>query len=541
MKRLFPILVAVVALWSAACSSGGGTTVLPPPTGKFGLTSLNGTYGFVTAGEAFVFSGGVTSSLFRTGSFVANGGGQITGGIEDVVQFSGGQTVQTLGISITGGSYTVNANGTGNITLNVTANGNPSTVTLGITLTTTSAGLLTDETFNQTQESTGSGNFFLQNVADCPNPVGSVSGSYVFDFSGVDSSGAPESLVGQFAVSGGVATSGITDANDNGVLSSGALGPGSFGTDPQIAAGTNSCGRGLATIGGQTYEYYVVDATRIRFISVNTGAALVGDAFAQNAIPTSAANISSNLTFIVSGQTGDGNGFITRVGRFSTNGSTVTNALVDTNDGDAKFTQTTEANPTNASVTYDPTTGRGTVTFQDHNLALPFSFVFYLNSATGGVIQETTSAKNVALGAVDVADGSLDGQTGMPFSSSNITGTYAMNWTGLSQQNSVFDEEDLVGQAKASNLTLSGTADIFQFESINGPQTGNLLNAPITIGGDGAGDDLHRNTMVVTLTKNGSNAAINCVVYFVNPQLAFFTSTSSSPTRDIAGALELQP
>jgi hypothetical protein len=534
MKRLFLVLVSAAALWSSACSGGGGTTILPPPTGKFGQSSLNGTYAFVTNGEVF---NGTVSSLSRTGSFIANGSGQILGGIEDVVVFGVGQT---LGATITGGSYIVNADGTGNVSLNATANGVPSTITFGITLTSTSAGLLIDETFNQSQQSTGSGNFFQQNAADCSNPVGSVSGSYIFDFSGLDASNNPESLVGQFVVNGGVITTGLTDANDGGVLSSGSIGVGSFSTDPQIAAGPNSCGRGLATIGGQTYEYYVVDATRIRFISTDTGAMLTGDAFVQtNTIPTSASALNSNFAFLVAGTSA--NGFITRVGRFSTNGTTVTNALVDTNDGAVKFTQTSVANPSNASVTYDPTTGRGTVTFKDPNLAIPFSFVFYLSSAIQGVIQETTLASNTALGAVDVADGSFDAQTGNPFSGSNITGTYAMNWTGLSVQNGVQDEEDLVGRATISNLGISGAADIFQFQSTFGPSTGNLLGGTITIPGDGAGDDLKRNMMAVTLTKNGTTVTVNCVVYFVNPQLAFFANTNASANRDIVGVLQLQP
>ena len=544
MKRLFLFLASAAALWSSACSGGGGTTILPPPTGKFGQSSLNGTYAFVTNGE--VFSGGATGSLSRTGSFIANGSGQIMGGIEDVVESSSGQILQTLGVTITGGTYTINANGTGNINLNATANGVPSTITFGITLTSASGGLLIDETFptaqSGNQESTGSGNFFLQNEADCSNPTGSVSGNYIFDFSGVDSAGNPESLVGQFAVSGGVITTGITDTNDGGALASGAIGTGSFGTDPQIAAGANSCGRGLATIGGSTYEYYVVDATRIRLISINTGAMLTGDAFVQtNTIPASASALNSNFAYLVAGTDTSGNGFfITRTGRFSTNGSTVTNALVDTNDGGnegGKFSQTSVASPA-STVTYDPTTGRGTVTFKDPNLAIPFSFVFYLSSATQGVIQDTTQLNGLA---ADVADGSFDAQIGNPFSGSNITGTYAMNWTGLSQQVQGPDEEDLVGQATISSLGISGTADIFQFESSFGPQTGNLLGGTITIPGDGAGDDLKRNMMPVTITKNGTTITINCVIYFVNPQLAFFANTSASSNRDIAGVLQLQP
>jgi hypothetical protein len=178
------------------------------------------------------------------------------------------------------------------------------------------------------------------------------------------------------------------------------------------------------------------------------------------------------------------------------------------------------------------------VTFKDPNLAIPFTFVFYLTSATSGVIQDITQSS--ANGPTDVADGTIAGQTGSPFSSSNITGTYAMNWSGLSLQSGVADEEDLVGQTTVSSLALTGAADIFQFQTVNGPQIDNVLTGTITVGGDGAGDDGKRSTLAVTLTKNGQATTVNSVLYFVSPQLAFFANNSSSPTRIVAGVLETQ-
>src|SRR5260370_41147773 len=158
------------------------------------------------------------------------------------------------------------------------------------------------------------------------------------------------------------------------------------------------------------------------------------------------------------------NGGITRVGRFTANGATITNVLEDTDDG-GRFIQTDSG--TNASISLDAAhPGRGTFTFTDPNFAsTPGKYTFYLNSATQGVIQETTLANNAVF---DVADGSIVAQTGSPFSSSNIAGTYALNWSGLSlQSNGVFasqDEEDLVGQVTVSSLNFAGAADIFQFQ-----------------------------------------------------------------------------
>ncbi len=224
------------------------------------------------------------------------------------------------------------------------------------------------------------------------------------------------------------------------------------------------------------------------------------------------------------------------MGRFTLNGSTVTNVLVDTNNAGA-FTQTTGA--TNTNIALDSTTGRGTITFLGNGLSTPFSFVFYLSSATQGVIQETTQSTQGVAAAV--ADGSIAAQSGSPFTSGNVNGAYAFNWSGLSIQNNgsfaAQDEEDLVGQATVSNLSLSGAADIFQFQSVVGPKANLGVGGSITIRGDGTGGDGQRSTISVNLT--GANP-INFVVYFVNPQLAFFANTSTSSTRIVVGILKAQ-
>jgi hypothetical protein len=531
MKRLLLVLASAAALWSAACSSGGGTTVLPPPAGKFSNSSLNGTYAFVSNGE--VATSGGTGVLARTGSFTADGsGGIMAGGVEDTVTQSGTGTLVNPDLTITGGGYSVGADGRGSLTLNISGL-SPTTITFGIVLTSTGGGLLIDETFTNTQASTGSGNFFKQTTADFTNPVLPTVATYVFDFFGLDGTGAPASLVGEFTAGSGSVSAGFEDVNDNFTLTNGNIAAGgTLVADPSAPATLTSNGRGLATIAGEQYYFYVVDTTRIRFISISGGVMLTGDAVVQTNPP---ASLSNGFAFLVAGSSALGG--LTRAGRFSANGTAVTNVLVDTNNN-GSFVQTSGA--TQASVTMDPANpGRGTVTFLGNGLGTPFTFVFYLSSATSGVIQETTQANGLVAA---VADGTIGGQTGNPFSSSNITGTYALNWTGLSLQSGVADEEDVVGQVTASNLALTGAADIFQFQNVNGPQTDNAVTGSILFnGGDGTGGDGKRSTMAVTLTKNGQATTVNFVVYFINPQLALFANTSTSSTRIVAGALELQP
>jgi hypothetical protein len=525
MKRLLLMFTAGTALWTAACGGNGMVLTPPPPVGKYTLASLKGQYAFVTNGESF--TGGLSATpLARTGSFTADGMGNIMGGVEDV---NAAGTI-SLALQITGGNYTVNADGRGTLTLQLVQ----ASLDFGITLTSTSDGLMIDETSNSNQSSTGSGNFVKQSAGSFQ--VSGIAGPYVFDFPGLDASNNSESFMGEFTANNGTISTGFFDDNDNGKFSSGSF-VGTIAQDPLNASTLSSFGRGIALVAGQNFVFYIVDSTSVRFISTN-GGMLSGDAVAQSSnVPTNVSSINSSFVFIVAGSSGSGG--ITRVGRFTANGTTVTNVLEDTNNG-GKFIRTDGA--TTASVSLDAANpGRGTFTFTDPNFPnAPSTFIFYLSSPTQGVIQETTSNSN---GAVDIADGSITAQTGSPFSSSNITGTYAFNWSGLSLQNGVSfavqDEEDMVGQATVSSLSLSGAADIFQFQS-GVPVFDLVASGSISIAGDGTSStgSSSRNTMSVKLVKNNSTT-VNFVVYFVNPQLAFFTNNRDS-NRIVAGILKAQ-
>lgn len=530
MKRLLLAFSSAAALWTAACSNGGPGVQPPPPTGNYSNASLNGQYAFTTSGESF--TGGLSATpLSRVGSFTADGAGHITGGVEDVN--ARGNVTNAIPIDGTKSSYTVNADGRGFMTLVLGQN----TLDFGITLTSVNEGFMIDETSNTTQSSTGSGNFVKQNSALFS--VSGVSGPYVFDLPGLDGNQnnfcpCPESLVGRFDANNGVVTSGFFDDNDNGQFLSGSF-VGTIAQDPLQPATLASFGRGIASIAGQNFVFYIVDSTRVRFISTNRGM-LAGDAVAQSAnVPTSTTGLNSSFVFIVAGSSVSGG--VTRLGRFTANGAAVSNILLDTNNSGV-FTLTNSG--TNASISFDAANpGRGTVTFKDPNLSVPFTFVFYLSSATSGVIQDQT--QSATQGATDVADGSILAQSAGPFTGSNVSGTYAFNWSGLSLQNggsfSVQDEEDVVGQVNVASLALTGAADSFQFQ-VGVPVFDEVVSGSITINGDGTGGDSKRSTMSVRLTKVNS-ITVNSVVYFVNPQLAFFTNNQDK-NRIIAGILKMQ-
>ena len=541
MKRLLLAVVAGSALWAAACSGGGGPSVPPPPpSGNFTAASLSGTYAFVTSGEFFTTNSTTSTAFVRTGSFAADGKGNISGGVYDVVNSGGFGTTPSAPNPITGGSYTVSADGRGTLTLDINSNGTPGSINFGFVLTTGSSGtsaatsgLMIDETSNSSQASTGSGNFVLQNTSQFG--LSFISGSYVFDFSGLDATQppngpTPESLVGQFnATTGGAVTSAFEDSNDSGALNSGSIVAGPFTVDPTFMT---TSGRGTVNIAGQTYVFYIVDSNRVRFISSNAsgiGPMLTGDAVKQSSgLPAGPSSINASFAFLVAGSSA--NGGLTRVGRFTVTNGTLSKILMDVNDN---FSESELPNLSNGSIaSFDPATGRGTLTFS--NPTTTFSFVFYLSSPGNGVIQETTGTAGSAL---VVADGSIAAQSGSPFTSTNISGNYAMNWSGLvfSGANGGFvDEEDLLSLVKVSSLSLNGTFDIFQFTSNTlTPMTNGGMGGQITINGDGTSN----NSMAVNL----SGPQVHMVVYIVSPQLAFFENSSNSGTnRIVAGILQAQ-
>src|SRR5271170_7326826 len=237
MKRLLLAFAAFAAAWASACSGGGSTPVVPPPAGGFTNASLKGTYVFSLSGRTIDPTLGTDDNFSRVGIFIADGEGDIatTGGIEDVHKFG---TPNNFGIS--GGSYVVNADGRGTLSL-ITSGG---TVQYSISLVSSSSGYMVDMITGDTE--TASRSFTLQTATSL------ATGTYVFDFSGVapDNTGNPISIVGDFipetAGSGSFASGSFEDINDGGTFTTkGSISGGGYATDT-----TNlGTGRGTATIG----------------------------------------------------------------------------------------------------------------------------------------------------------------------------------------------------------------------------------------------------------------------------------------------------
>jgi hypothetical protein len=490
--------------------------------GNFSNASLKGQYAFSMSGN-----NGPTGQFFaRVGSFIADGNGNITNGVEDVNIF----LTSSGTLAFTPSQYSVQFDGRGVINLT----NNTGTLTFTITMLSPTNGLIVETD----GIATGSGTFALQNT-NLFNAAG-LSGAYVFDFSGLDSGGSPDSIVGQFVSTGSsTLSSGLLDENDGALLSGAQVFAGGANYSMDATNGA-TFGKGNVTFvaNGVTYNYifYIVDAGHVHLLENSlTGSLTVGDAIAQSSVPSSASTFNGNFVYLASGS-GSG-GAITRIGRFTADGTGGLNSVVgDTNDTGtvAKIPSGTLSAATYTIDTANTGTGRGTLTFTDSKLGV-FQYIFYLSSSSAGVMQDVS--KN------SVADGNIAFQTGAPFTNSSLAGNYGLNFAGISSNSSaqVTGEEDFVGQivlSSAGSNNVSGAVDFSEFSSNQGVFPNIVVSGGgLTIGGDGATSSGSRNALSLKLNTSPSTT-LNFVPYIVNSQTIFVAGTDGN--RTISGTISVQ-
>jgi hypothetical protein len=514
------ILAASLALAFLVAACGGGSSGIsanPAPTpaaGPYSNASLNGTYAFEMSGQD---SGG---AFARVGSFTVNGSGAVSGGVEDVNSSSNpGATT----LSFTSGSYSIQSNGKGTLSLT----NSTGTLQFSVVMTSSTNGLITETDGN----ATASGNFTVQDTTTFASLPSNINGPYVFDFSGLSPQGVGESLTGQFTGNGGGGIgAGIVDVN-NGAVASGVQ-PISGASFTQDAVNGSNFGRGTATftVNGSTFNFafYMVNASRMRFMRVDFPALAVGDAVAQTgAIPTTTAGLSGSFAFVLSGSSISGNDV--RAGRFSLSGGAIDTTTLQMDDDDSSNSGSGNSNAaaipegslsaaTYALDTTNAGTGRGTLTFTDSK-AGTFSFIFYLSSPTKAVIQDNSPGI--------VADGSMQMQTGGPFTNAGQAGNWAFNWVGASINATTggFGEEDFLGQyTLSSSAAISGGVDFTEL-SASSVVTNAGISGSLTLESDGTG----RNAYKVTLATSPSTT-LNFSAYFVDPNTMFLVGTDTHRT-----------
>jgi hypothetical protein len=467
----------------------------------------------------------------RVGTFTADGSGNITGGLEDVLNLSTGQAPSL--VSFTGGTYQVDENGKGQIELQASGG---TALALNLVMGTTSTGFLIESDL----QATGSGTFGLQTSADFN--AAALGSAFVFDVFGVSfatKGAAPISMIGKITGDGnGNITGGLMDTNDgNATGPSGAtlIAPGTYALDTN-GNGTNF-GRGTMVFNGRTFAFYIVNSTHFKLLEEDALGGSVGDALQQSStVPTQNGQFSGSFVYLIAGFSVLGSqGPVARVARFDADGNGNLGAISLDDNNDGGYTHVSQGGNISAATyaidTANAGSGRATFTFKDSS-AGTFSDVIYLISPTQAVVQETS--KGI------IGTGPLAAQTGGPFTLSGSAGTYATNWNGvqLGSSTAVPYEEDYVNQYALTSTSSSNIAGAADYVELGLSQmtlyTGIDLGGTLTIKNDSTANNLYK------FVLNGSpSITVNFQAYFVNPGTVFMVSSDSN--RTTSGIIYQQP
>jgi hypothetical protein len=425
-------------------------------------SSLQGNYAFSIAGQ--ILSGPSAGPFFRAGSFVADGAGNLSGGLEDINETSG--VTSGSGFFFVG-TYTVSADGRGTLKFSDGSHG-PANLPAIFDFVLVNGAHLQITGFDAsgaaapTYAGTAAGQANAQNVSTyANNPLSALFGTYVFDFSGTHGANAL-SQIGEFTADGlGDITGGSIDINDGGTsnqfqITGNTAPPFTPPVYPSFYS-IHASGRGTLTLATNdpafptlTFSFYVVSRGSAKFAGTDTAQALSGMAMQQTPNATfDPTSLTGSYAFLLSGLGPGGNLTTATAGSFVADGNgKFTSGVLDENiagtpNPDVPF-----------SGTYGVTSnGRGTATLTGAR-----TYVFYFGSAGSAVFQETDTIHP------GIAAHGMFTQQQIPtppaaFSLSSIQGNYAINTNGFSEPSSA---QVITGQmgVNGSGLVTSGAIDI---------------------------------------------------------------------------------
>ncbi len=217
---------------------------------NFTLT-VGGSVARLAGNYTFLFRGFLNGKqVLQAGSFAADGMGNITSGVTDIVSTSSVNT----GVTVTG-TYNVDATGHGTMTLMFGPGGAIGSGTYQLTNSLAGYWAFLENGDGKTTEY-GSGLFQTQNTV--PTDFKNSKGNWVFGGYGADSSDHRYAAGGTFNLqpvtgAGGTIGSGLTDSNDNGTVAMNTAFTGNIG----LADATT--GRGTFNFGSANFAWYYTD------------------------------------------------------------------------------------------------------------------------------------------------------------------------------------------------------------------------------------------------------------------------------------------
>jgi Putative Ig domain len=312
-------------------------------------TELSGRY-------AFLLSGYDThgNRVAVAGSFVADGAGAITGGVEDVNDTG---VAPQSSLTINSGTYAVGVDNRGIITFTNSAG---STYTMAIATGNIIGGTAEKGSAVEFDPS----GYLMSGVIEWQNSAAflkaAVAGDYAFGFTGSDMAGSRLAVAGQFTADGsGSITGGVFDADDSGTpTASGAI------ANTSIYNVDTATGRCSATLSGispapSDYVFYIVSASKLLALSIDTASTsglVAGEIDAQTGGPYS--NSSLNATVVMGVDTATASGSHVTLGAVTFDGSGNASFSVDVNNAGTLIALTGNGTYTAP----DAATGRFTLT-----------------------------------------------------------------------------------------------------------------------------------------------------------------------------------
>lgn len=442
-RRALAIALALTCL-ALGCGKNSSSSSSP----AFTNASLQGNYTYKLAGVDFnPASGDVSYS--EAGTFVADGNGNITSGVDDCVEGSG------LSSGTLSGSYAVAGDGTGTMTLNLTRG----TVQVAFSLVSNTSLYLIE------YDSLGSGD----GVAVQQNPAAlsaTPSGTFVFRLrsSGNDEALGAVSSVGQMTVQNG-SIAGTEDMVRMGVLGSSSI------TGTMTAPGAN--GRGTAVVsdsaGNQSnYVYYVVDAGTLKFLETDSGLLGGGRADAQSSSTFNNASLKNGFAFRGRGDTLTNYFGANNAGAFVAdgNGNILSGSYDSVQDGNP------ESNVPLTGTYSVASNGRAIITLNPQGLS-PIPLIVWMADSSYGFL---------LVNSPDVAEvGRLDQQQSEPFSASSLNGQFAFYMFGSQSPTSPVNRVGVITFDGSSNVTFQ---DYFSNHNGSTAQHGSA-SGTYTVGANG--------------------------------------------------------
>jgi hypothetical protein len=477
-----PASVTITAVLQAN-SDFSGNSIVTVTAVQFNNSSLKGNYVFSLSG--IDLSG---NAFYAVGAITADGNGNITGGEEDYNDVSLGYT---LAPSVTG-TYTVTSDGRGTLNLTVPAIP-PKTFSYAIAIRALNNAVL-NEIDNNVVNASGT---LEAQTSGTPQP----SGNYAFGFAGSGGGCGPLNSIGIFSMTSG-SVGGVQDVNCGGTISQSQSLSGVYGNIDSLGRGS---GRFSLTTGRSNFVYYVVSASRYRFLSLGAGVFFLGSADLQTQSTFASTDFSGSYVINTSANTQAGVSYA--LIQFNASGGNISTGYYDVNDtGNVGSSSLTGAYTVASN-------GRVLGSFTASPLTLPFAMCM-VSPGQAYYLDERTSV---------VGGGNVFAQSSAVTTNAAWAGSYATRQfgyfvvtVGILPGNST----SVSGQISADgNGTLAGTLDI---NDPSGVFPGLTLQGTYSVGNAAPG----RTSVSITTTEGTRNY----IAYIVGPAQVLLLDVDSNLT-----------